>query len=64
LDRIFGLSIPYVLEIGDICFDEDDVFDKQEEHKNKETKRGKSGIDLVEDRKDDEKINGDCYPPL
>jgi hypothetical protein len=59
LDRIFGPSIPYVLEIGDICFDEDDVFDKQDEHKKKEKKRGKSGIDLVEDCKDDEKINGD-----
>jgi hypothetical protein len=55
LDRIFGQSIPYVLEIGDICFDEDDVFDKQDEHKKKEKKRGKSGIDMVRDRK----INGD-----
>jgi hypothetical protein len=59
LDRIFGPSIPYVLEIEDIFFDEDDFFDKQEEHKKKENKKGKSGIDLVEDHKDDEKINGD-----
>jgi hypothetical protein len=60
LDRIFGPSIPYVLEIEDICFDEDDFFDKQEEHKRKENKKGKSGIDdLVEDHKNDEKINGD-----
>jgi hypothetical protein len=59
LDRIFGPSIPYVLEIEDICFNEDDFFDKKEEHKKKENKKGKSGIDLVEDHKDDEKINGD-----
>jgi hypothetical protein len=41
LDRIFGPSIPYVLEIEDICFDKDDVFDKQEEHKKKDNKREK-----------------------
>jgi hypothetical protein len=54
-DRIFGSSIPYLLEIANICLDEDDVFDKQDEHKKKENKRGKSGIDMVKDRK----INGD-----
>jgi hypothetical protein len=59
LDRIFGSSIPYVLEIGDICFDEDDVFDKQDEHKKKEKKSRKNRINLVEDPKDDEKINYD-----
>jgi hypothetical protein len=39
LDRIFGPSIPYVLEIEDICFDKDDFFDKHEEHKKKENKK-------------------------
>jgi hypothetical protein len=54
LDRIFGPSTPYSLKFKDIYFEEDDIFDKQKEQKRK----GKSGADLVEDHKDDEKING------
>ena len=47
LDRIFGPSVPYVLEIGDIYFDEDDVFNKQDEHKkNKKKKWNKPGRGL------------------
>jgi hypothetical protein len=53
LDRIFSPSTPYSLKVEDIYFEEDDIFDKQEEHK----KKGKSGVDLVEDHEDDEKIN-------
>jgi hypothetical protein len=59
LDRIFGPSIPYILKIEEICFDEEDVFKKQDKHKKKEKKRRKSGINLVEDRKDDKKVNDD-----
>jgi hypothetical protein len=52
-------SILYVLEIRDIYFDEDDVFDKQDKHKKKEKERRKKGINMVEDRKDEENINDD-----
>jgi hypothetical protein len=57
LDRIFGPSIPYVLEIGDIRFVEDDIFNKQVKHKGKENKRVKRGIDMMEDCEDDKGIS-------
>jgi hypothetical protein len=47
LDRIFWISIPYILEIGEIYFDEEDFFNKQDKHKNNEKKRRKSRITLV-----------------
>jgi hypothetical protein len=60
LYRIFGPSIPYVLEIRDINFDEDDVFNKQDEHKkNKKKKRRKSGTNLVEDCRDNKEVSDD-----
>jgi hypothetical protein len=59
LDRIFGPSIPYVLEIGDIYFDEDDVFNKQDEHKKNKKKKRKSGTNLVEDCRDNKEVIGD-----
>jgi hypothetical protein len=59
LDRIFGPFIPYILNIEDIFFDEEDVFKKQDKHKNKEKKRRKSGINLVGDHKDDKNVNDD-----
>jgi hypothetical protein len=59
LDRIFGSYIPYVLGIGDIYFDEDDIFNKQDKRKKRTKKNRKRGINLVEDRKDDMRINDD-----
>jgi hypothetical protein len=59
LDRIFGPSIPYVLEIGDIYFDEDDVFNKQDKHINNKKKQRKSGTNLVEDFRDNKEVIDD-----
>jgi hypothetical protein len=58
LDRIFRPLTPYILKVEDIYFDENDVFNKQEEQKRKENNKGKSGVDLEEDHEDDKKING------
>jgi hypothetical protein len=41
LDRIFGPSIPHILEIEEIYFDEEDVFKKQDKHKKKKRKEEK-----------------------
>jgi len=56
-ERIFGPSIPDVLEPGEIYVGKEDIFNKQGQHKKYKKKRRKNGINLVEGSKDDEEVN-------
>jgi hypothetical protein len=59
LNRIFGPYDPYILEIGDIYFDEDDVFNKQVEHKKNKKNKTKKWNKPVEDCRDSKEVIDD-----
>jgi hypothetical protein len=46
LDRIFGPSIPYVLEPGDIYFGKEETFDRQSENKNEKIEKPGDHIEM------------------